>query len=196
MKDYINIKTLTLDELTGVVNLYPWYGAARKELCRRMAKNGGEGWGRTQFADAALYVAERKCVADIFRAGESTDWADKDMEKIVKSYIEQDSKGYSEERQAHVVGGDYFSQSQYDDVRKDEDKMFSCFAAKAEGQGAERTRSQISTGIYTETLAAIYAEQGYFDQAKDIYSKLLLKFPKKSSYFAALISELDKKTIN
>ena len=26
---YINIHTLLLDELVGVVNLYPWYGAAR-----------------------------------------------------------------------------------------------------------------------------------------------------------------------
>ena len=41
---YINIHTLTLDELAGVVNLYPWYGAARVELCRRMALMG-EDWG-------------------------------------------------------------------------------------------------------------------------------------------------------
>lgn len=190
MKDYINIKTLTLDELTGVVNLYPWYGAARKELCQRMAGSGGDGWGKGQFSDAALYVARRKYISDIFRAGESTDWADKDMEEIVKSYIKEGHT--TEEGGSRVVGGDYFTQAQYDDVRQEGDGVFSGFASKAEGQGAERSKSQLSTGIYTETLAAIYAEQGYFDQAKDIYSKLLLKFPKKSSYFAALISELDK----
>ena len=50
----INLKTLTMDELAGVVNLYPWYGAARKELCRRMAGVGGESWGVSQFSDQAM----------------------------------------------------------------------------------------------------------------------------------------------
>ena len=47
----INLKSLTMDELAGVVNLYPWYGAARKELCQRMAGMGGESWGVSQFSD-------------------------------------------------------------------------------------------------------------------------------------------------
>ena len=41
---FIDIHTLTLDELAGVVNLYPWYGAARVELCSRMSRMG-EDWG-------------------------------------------------------------------------------------------------------------------------------------------------------
>ena len=36
-----NLQSLTMDELTGVINLYPWFGGARKELCARMAKVGG-----------------------------------------------------------------------------------------------------------------------------------------------------------
>lgn len=43
----------------------------------------------------------------------------------------------------------------------------------------------------TETLAQIYAEQGYFEQAKRIYGKLILAFPEKSAYFASLIGKLD-----
>ena len=38
-------------------------------------------------------------------------------------------------------------------------------------------------------LAQIYAEQGYYDQAKRIYSRLLLKNPEKNAYFAALIEK-------
>lgn len=45
----INLKSLTMDELAGVVNLYPWYGAARKELCQRMAGMGGESWACPSF---------------------------------------------------------------------------------------------------------------------------------------------------
>ena len=46
----------------------------------------------------------------------------------------------------------------------------------------------------TETLAQIYAEQGYYDQAKRIYSRLLLKNPEKNAYFAALIEKIGQES--
>ena len=55
---HIDLHTLTLDELTGVVNLYPWYGGARLELCRRMSRMG-DAWDEEQFASAALYLPLR-----------------------------------------------------------------------------------------------------------------------------------------
>ena len=41
--------------------------------------------------------------------------------------------------------------------------------------------------IVTETLARVYLEQGYLDKAITAYKKLSLKFPQKSSFFAAQI---------
>lgn len=47
--------------------------------------------------------------------------------------------------------------------------------------------------IVTETLAAIYEQQGHFLKAKEAFQKLILKFPEKSTYFASRIQELEKR---
>lgn len=44
----------------------------------------------------------------------------------------------------------------------------------------------------TETLAQIHKQQGNINKAKEIYQKLILKNPEKSTYFAAQIQELSK----
>ena len=192
---YIDIRKLTLDELVGVVNLYPWFGGARKELCERMRKMGDDEWGRSQYVDAAMYVPSRTKMADLMRSSVSQDWTDADVEKLLKSYITE-KEGTGEDasmgRRIHVVGGDYFSQDDYDRGRRSDDKVFSRYAAKAKQEKSYEEVKDEEFDLYTETLAQIYLEQGYPDQAKSIYSKLLLANPEKNAYFAALIHKIDE----
>ena len=105
--DYINIRSLTLEELVGLVNLYPWFGAARRELCERMVRSGGEGWGKEQFANAALYIGTRSIISDIVRSARKTDWKDKDVDALLKSFIAP--KEEEPKSDVRVVGGDFVS---------------------------------------------------------------------------------------
>ena len=190
-----DLHTLTMDELTEVVNLYPWYGAARKELCVRMARMGGSEWGMEQYADAAMYMPSRGQVFDILRSTRKEDYSDKDVAELLRSYLEtahpaQAQPGYR--RTVRVAGGDFFSQNQYDAVRRDEDDLFSKFVATPSEEFSARKWEDSELGFCTETLAQVYAEQGYYPQAKKIYSRLGLRYPEKSSYFATLIEKLEQ----
>lgn len=44
--------------------------------------------------------------------------------------------------------------------------------------------------LVTETLATIYAQQGYYKKAIQIFEKLSLKYPEKNTYFAAQIEKI------
>lgn len=194
---YIDIKKLTLDELVGVVNLYPWFGGARKELCERMSRLGGDTWGEAQYADAAMYVGAREKLASIIRSGVANDWTDADVERLLKAYISENEASVSDKpdagkRKVYAGAGDYFSQDEYDKVRKAGDNVFSRSASKSH-QGHQPVSADMGDdlGFYTETLAEIYMEQGYYEQAKRIYSKLILAYPEKNAYFAALIQKMN-----
>ena len=190
----MDLRKLNLDELVGVVNLYPWFGGARKELCKRM-RNMGDSWDMSQYADAAMYISAREKLTEVSRAGVSRNWTDADIEKLLKSYISEEKKDREtpEKRKVYAGVGDYFSQDDYDQVRSSDDNVFSRYAAKARREKPEQSEgTSEDLGLYTETLAQIYAEQGYYDQAKYIYSKLILAYPEKSAYFASLIQKIEE----
>ncbi|HET6555780.1 MAG TPA: hypothetical protein VFG54_00605 [Prolixibacteraceae bacterium] len=48
-----------------------------------------------------------------------------------------------------------------------------------------------SEEFVTETLALIYAQQGYYKKALQIFEKLSLKYPEKSTYFAAQMEKIN-----
>ena len=71
--------------------------------------------------------------------------------------------------------------------------MFARFAVSSRPEGShEGGELPDEEQFYTETLAGIYVEQGYLAEAKKIYSKLSLRYPEKSIYFANLIDEINK----
>ena len=188
MVDSIDIHKLNLEELTGVVSIYPWYAAARKELCVRMASLGA--LSDSLIAQTALHIQSRRILSNIARADRDADYSDKDAAALAEQML---TPKREQTRQIFVVGGDYFSQKQYDNVRRSDDNIFSKFAKEARNEGYQEPENEPVGDFCTETLAQIYLEQDYPEQAKDIYSKLSLRYPEKSVYFAALIDEINKK---
>ena len=192
---FIDIHKLNMDELNGVISLYPWFGAARAELCRRMSELGEGAWSDERYADAALYVASRRIIAEFARKGHETEYADADIKELLRAYIEEGKAEEKVQRKAsggRGRGGDYFSQEEYDSVRQADDNIYSAFARVEDGTEVPVVKEESFNDFCTEALAQIYAEQGYYEQAKQIYSQLSLRFPEKSAYFAALIEKLKK----
>ena len=188
----IDIQRLNLEELLGVVTIYPWYAGARMELCRRMQRSGG--LSEQQTSQAALYLGSRRLLSELVRS--ASDYSDSSIgaayEEPAAAETAPSPATLEEARRIFVVGGDYFSASQYKEAKRTEDNVFAGFANSGKEVAVDEMPDE-GFSFYTETLGQIYAEQGYLDEAKQIYSKLSLRYPEKSVYFAALIEKLDKK---
>jgi len=63
---------------------------------------------------------------------------------------------------------------------------------KDSGSPRENTSTQedANEDFVTETLASIYAQQGYYKKAVQIFEKLSMKYPEKSTYFVAQIEKI------
>jgi len=110
-----------------------------------------------------------------------------------------------EEQPKVFAGGDYFTRREMDAVSLDETKPIDKFISEKPSLLRGSATTQVEpiimdendefedSGFYTETLARIYAEQGLVKRAVDVYAKLILLYPEKSTYFASLVKELKTK---
>ena len=103
-----------------------------------------------------------------------------------------------------IPGGDYFSRNEMESLDLDSSRPIDKFIAEKPSllRGSAPAADPVvidiqeefdDSGFYTETLAAIYAEQGFVKRALDVYAKLILQYPEKSLYFASLVKELKTK---
>ena len=65
-------------------------------------------------------------------------------------------------------------------------------APKAAPISKKASTKKLSEEVVSETLAELYVNQGFIDKAIEMYGKLSLKYPEKSTTFALLIKNLKK----
>jgi hypothetical protein len=61
---------------------------------------------------------------------------------------------------------------------------------------AMKRAEEFDASVCSETLAALFRKQQAWDKALACYRRLQLKFPEKSAYFAALITEVENEKLN
>jgi len=99
-----------------------------------------------------------------------------------------------------MAGGDYFNRQDMGATSLEEgnciDRFIRVNPRFMPQQSLEETEEKVSLlevdddDFMTETLAKIYEDQGLTQLAIDAYSKLILLYPKKSTYFATLIQDI------
>lgn len=63
----------------------------------------------------------------------------------------------------------------------------------SENKDLSQPSTELKIELVTENFAQILVKQNKISKAKEIYKKLILKFPDKSSYFAAKLNELENR---
>ena len=206
MGGFEKLKGMSMESLAEVTARYPWFGVAQKLLCVRLSRLGGDELGTARYAEAAMHVACRRKVLSLLRKDIAAE-PHVSGEEVFPSAVASVSAGedvlYGKPSDGQVPEpeirheetgfrgvGDYFSQAQYARVRQKEDDSLRRFVSSDADVPVPEIESGFDMDFCTETLARIYAEQGYCQQAKEIYSKLILAYPEKNAYFAALIEKL------
>ena len=203
MIDKLNLKTLE-----EYIELYPWYSAGYLELYRRL---GDTAVSEELLSKAAPRLFSREPLYRLYVEKSGTTPLPVDIEGAISGEVIEVGTEKISDTNFILAGGDYFSKNDFDSIPLDrsmpldkfiEDKP-SLLRSALDNRNRESSSAENGLGrlddifddseFYTETLASVYAEQGYCKRALEIYAKLILLYPEKSSYFASLVKLLKSK---
>lgn len=186
----MELKELSILQLEELLELYPWFAVARKEYVFRRGEAGDEELHRAA-AEAGIHLLGRAHFVRSVKKSLKERRNDIVVEKPAKT--EHRLKYY-------VVGGDYFSQEDFKELERSGEAFKETFnlnpisstlSSLPDFDVEERKYSgDDSDQFCTETLAKVYVEQEFYDEALSIYQRLILLYPEKSAYFASLIENI------
>lgn len=183
------VKPANMDRhgLMAALQTYPWFAAARAMLCVSMAGEAGMDSAAGLFRESLPYLPDAAYTYRQMRALHPASYTDSKL-------TEAEREKSRERTRIYIAGTDFFSKEEYESARSSEDSNISSIAiVDCSAPATElpaRTQGD-SFDLVSETLAQIYANQGYPERAKEIYLQLSLESPEKSAYFASLIDNLN-----
>ena len=196
------MEELNLKILEEYIEKYPWYSGGYLELYKRLS-------GTTISEEVLSKVSARVYSRELlYRISLENSKLSIGMEEFGTDGAESEVVS-----KIILIGGDYFSRKELEKLPLDRDEPIDRFIEdkpsllksalenediKSLSEETWREGSSVEDIFdddifYTETLASIYAEQSHYKKALDIYAKLILLYPEKSSYFAALAKDIKNK---
>lgn len=207
------IKPDSLSSMISVVERYPWYQPAIKRLLLKMAADGtyashGELLKRIaihfysrsliykvangKYREKAFSISDEFPIPEELRTSRQITANESGSESEASLIVRKQLPSATPD---HIAGGDYFKPSELESVDNKENRWVIKRGEFNDALTIDLAASDNFTDeqFYTETLAKIYADQGLSSRAIDVYSKLILLYPKKNAYFAGLINDLKSK---
>ena len=217
-----SLKGYQISELEKLLDACPWFSIARKELFLKMSAMGEEyrrdALRRTVlylYPDYSVfrqgYVLSSAAVTEDVEqqvyeldlsgpvsgeesasasgiAGTAVDTPQVVVDAGATTYVDAPADVVSH-REIYVVGGDYFMS---EDLKSVQNQDLTSLEINHSPLREEDSSEFTDEAYYTETLARIYADQELYDRANEVYEKLILLYPEKSAYFAALKNDIKK----
>lgn len=170
----------TLEELKGLTVKYPYFQAGWLLYLKNLKILDHKEF-ESELNKAAIYVADRDKLYHFLHAEKIS--SKKIYDKSGSEYILGSADDFDSRKEKESLI-DSFIRSQPSIKFGNNSEEISAFNDIAEKSISENDE------IITETLANIFIQQKKYDKAIDAFEKLSLKFPEKSSYFAARIEKV------
>ena len=182
----VNFNDLTSEQLLAAVQAYPWFSAARVQLCMKTASESGLEAADSIYKESRVFVPNADSLALRLHNLVPKNYSDADLSAAIRDVMETRPR-------VVMAGMDFFSRDDYDSERQESDATISRIALVDYNSPLPEApaRREENVDLVSETLAQIYADQGHPERAKEIYIKLSLQSPEKSAYFASLIDNLN-----
>ncbi len=205
---YSELEQLDIMELDEIVKQSPWFSYARHLLLIKLREMGDEVF-LSSLKHSAIFLSSRQALYNkVVRKKTQPDNREEFVETVAtEEFINDDIIAEDDtkpKRKIIVAGSDFFSKEDMAAIPQEDNMELKLKSSKfyRDTPVAEQKVSNIigkdgkvnydDLAFFTETLGHIYAEQGYYEQAIEVFSKLILLYPQKSAYFATLIKEIEK----
>ena len=206
---YSNVPSLDVMEMETLLKQCPWFAYLREIMMEKLYRIDEEAF-RQKLSESAVFLSSRQTLYNRISSPAEVAQEEEIAEPILPEPAEIEPV---QKPRVIVAGADFFSKDDLKSISPEDDMELKLRNSPFYRQAEEAPNKQEETpaqpqakkssmltedgkvnfddlAFCTETLGHIYAQQGFYDKAIEVFSKLILLYPQKSAYFAALVNDL------